>query len=164
MTLLTMSLKTKTDVSLTIFTFISERRKNISAEMSTALQVCVISPTAHLPTASMPQSERRKVRCSHIDEVVFVLIFFCLIDIEMYEYRTSSNIERQAERRAAAGRSRHKTYGVIQYQGSYFPTRRENRENACFFCHTCYWKNSDWIFVRSNAGYTCSCDLIHENK
>ena len=29
----------------------------------------------------------------------------------------------QAQRRTAAGRSRHKSHGVIQYQGSYFPTR-----------------------------------------
>ena len=29
----------------------------------------------------------------------------------------------QAQRRATAGRSRHKSHGVIQYYGSYFPTR-----------------------------------------
>ena len=30
---------------------------------------------------------------------------------------------KQAQRRAAAGRSRHKSHGVIQYWGLYFPTR-----------------------------------------
>ena len=30
---------------------------------------------------------------------------------------------KQAQRRAAAGRSRHKSQGVIPYEGSYFPTR-----------------------------------------
>ena len=35
----------------------------------------------------------------------------------------SNQYKQQAQRRAAAGRSRHKSHGVIQYQGSYFPTQ-----------------------------------------
>ena len=37
--------------------------------------------------------------------------------------------------------------------------------NKCVFCfffgHTCYWKNSEWIFVKSNIGYRCN---YNENK
>merc|ERR1712102_259432 len=37
-------------------------------------------------------------------------------------------------------------------------------KNCVFFCHRYYWKHSDWIFVKSNIGYKCNYDLIHENK
>ena len=37
-----------------------------------------------------------------------------------------SNNYRQAQRRAAAARSRHKRYGWIQYQGPYFPPNAQN--------------------------------------
>ena len=43
--------------------------------------------------------------------------------VEMAQIFKKKIKEKQAQRRAAAGRSRHKSHGVIQYQGSYFPTR-----------------------------------------
>ena len=46
--------------------------------------------------------------------------FFLHPMIRAIENKTDS---KQARRRAAAGRSRHKRYGVTQYHGPYFPTQ-----------------------------------------
>ena len=38
-------------------------------------------------------------------------------NVKLKKTREPNNISKQAQRRAAAGRSRHKKYGLLQYQG-----------------------------------------------
>ena len=53
--------------------------------------------------------------------ILFVCTAFCNPLFWLSEWHKL--LKEQAQRRAAAGRPRHKSHGVIQYQGSYFPTR-----------------------------------------
>ena len=61
-----------------------------------------------------------RCRPRHTKNVIQVLNF-CFAPPTSHRLSIEMN-QKQAQRRAAADRSRHKSHGRIQYQGAYFPT------------------------------------------